>query len=77
MDELIEALCEAEAVNFRGRPCRACEAVRMLHGERREAVERALSGTIGEQKLAAILSSNVTQVGRRDIHRHRTERHQP
>lgn len=75
-ESLLADLAAGErASTFGERPCTACEAIEGAADDVREALERALAGTIGEEKLARILSKNGLDVGRRAIARHRKERH--
>ena len=41
----------------------------------KEVLTRAAAGTIGRDKLAAILKAHGTGIGQRTIRRHRSERH--
>jgi hypothetical protein len=74
---LLDDLIAAEQANQHGRPCQACVALLKMTGQAREGVERALSGTIGERKLAEILTRNGYPTGRRAIVTHRQEGHTP
>jgi hypothetical protein len=75
IDPLLAEIQAAEATS-RYRPCQACEALALLSPERKIAVQRALGGTIGADRLAAILTKNVAPVGKRAILNHRKEEHQ-
>lgn len=78
-DELLDALAAAEREAVPGgTDCQACDAVRTAATpERKEALERALAGTIGRDKLVPILQGQGINVGRRHLTRHRQERHTP
>jgi len=59
-----------------GSGCKACDAIAAAEpGAAREALTRALAGTIGERRLVDILRRNGIQVGRTVIGRHRQEGH--
>lgn len=73
--ELLREIREAEQVNMHSRACQACEALEQMSESARGDVERALAGTIGAIKLAAILTRNGYPTGRRAIDRHRQEGH--
>jgi hypothetical protein len=77
VDPLVAELEAAEKAHPILRPCQACEAILRVSDDAREAVERALAGTIGEKTLAAILTRNGFTVGARAINRHRREAHTP
>lgn len=72
---LIEALGKAEDANMHARDCQVCQALPQMSEEARAGVNRALAGTIGEQKLAAILTRSGYPTGRRAVKRHRLEGH--
>ena len=74
-DALLAELQAAEVANIHGRDCQVCEALPRISNPVRVAVERALAGTIGEQKLADILTRNGYPTGRRAVKRHRLEGH--
>lgn len=80
-DPLIDALATAErrAVNgYDPDQCQACDAIRDAStSERKEALQSALAGKIGADKLSAILKGQGINVGRRHIRRHREEGHRP
>lgn len=74
-EALLADLGRAENENMHGRPCQVCEAIPHMSEGARVGVERALAGTIGEQKLADILTRNGYPTGRRAVKRHRQEGH--
>lgn len=74
-ENLLADLASAEDENMHGRPCQVCRALPQMSESVREGVERALAGTIGEQKLADILTRNGYPTGRRAVKRHRLEGH--
>ena len=78
-DPLINEILDAEIENIHARQCQVCMALLSIgDSDRYDAVERAIGGTIGAQKLSAILTKNLsTPVGRRAIDRHREEGHTP
>lgn len=73
---LLADLQAGERASIPNRPCQACVALENLSDQARPAVERALAGTIGETKLAQILTANGYPTGARAINRHRREDHQ-
>lgn len=75
-EDLLSEIIHAEATNMHARPCQACQLIVNLgDSPLRDAVERALSGTVGETRLAAILKRNGYSTGARAIKRHRQEGH--
>lgn len=72
---LLAELQEAEVANIHGRPCQICSALDQMSDQARSGVERALAGTIGEVKLAEVLTRNGYPTGRRAVQKHRRERH--
>lgn len=74
-DALLEDLAVAEQANQHARPCQVCEALSDMSDQAKSGVLRALAGTIGEAKLAEILTRNGYPTGRRAIARHRLEGH--
>jgi hypothetical protein len=72
---LLDDLNEGERANRYVRTCQACDAIQAAPDDARDALIRALAGTIGEEKLAKILNKNGFKVGRRAIARHRREEH--
>lgn len=78
-DPLIDEILAAEVENTQARQCQVCTALLDISDpDRYDAVERAVGGTIGAQKLSVILTRNLeTPVGRRAIDRHRAEGHTP
>lgn len=72
---LLDDLEQAEDDNTFARPCQACQALAAVPESEREALRRALAGTIGERKLAEILTRNGYPTGRRAVNRHRLEGH--
>lgn len=74
---LIADLGAAEVANIHGRACQVCSALRAMSEQARAAVEQALAGTIGERKLAEILTGNGYPTGRRAVATHRREDHTP
>lgn len=76
MGDLISDLSAARRLAVDGLPCAACEHLATLAaGPERDALRDALAGTIGVNKLAAILRAHDIPVGRRSIERHRKEGH--
>jgi hypothetical protein len=76
-DNLLDDLAAAEDANMHSRGCQVCQALRSMSELAREQVERALAGTIGERKLAEILTRNGYPTGRRAVATHRREDHTP
>lgn len=74
--EMLADLAEAEVANMHGRNCQVCDALAQMSGDVLTAVSRALSGTIGEVRLAEILTKYGYPTGRRAVARHRREGHQ-
>ena len=74
-EQLLAELEIAAGENFHDRPCQACVALQQVTGQTHSALEAALGGTIGVEKLAAILTRNGYRVGRRAITAHRREGH--
>jgi hypothetical protein len=58
--------------------CRACRVIDALpEGDRKEAVQAALSGTIGTRTLSLTLRRHGMTVSRESITKHRKEGHRP
>lgn len=76
-EDLLADLADAEDANIHSRQCQVCLALRGMTELAREGVERALAGTIGERKLAEILTRNGYPTGRRAVATHRREGHKP
>lgn len=74
---LLADLEAAEDANIHGRACQVCSALGSMSEQARSAIERALAGTIGERKLAEILTRNGYPTGRRAVATHRREDHTP
>lgn len=74
-DDLLDDLAAAERANCFSASCQACAALAEAPEEVRPALESALGGTIGNEKLSKILRRHGYTVGRRAIIRHRTEGH--
>lgn len=74
--DLLGDLAEAEGANIHARDCQVCAALQVMSESAAEGVERALAGTIGERKLAAILTKNGYPTGRRAVRNHRLEGHE-
>ena len=74
-DGLLAALADAERANMHSRDCQVCDALAAMSEQARAGVERALAGTIGERKLADILTGNGYPTGRRAVANHRREGH--
>jgi hypothetical protein len=72
---LLKDLAAAEDANQHARPCQVCEAVSSMSDQAKSGVLKALAGTIGEAKLAEILTRNGYPTGRRAVKRHRMEGH--
>lgn len=71
-EALLQDLSRAEQANIHARACQVCAALDLIESESaRKAVEAALAGTIGRQKLADILTRNGYTVGRRAVQTHR------
>lgn len=80
MTNLLAELAEAEAANNQRIAvnrvgCAMCNALAKMEDPVKEAVEAALTGTIGRDKLVTILRSHGYDVGRRSLERHRQEGH--
>lgn len=73
---LLDDLAEAADGNMHQRPCQACQALDAMPESEQAAVRQALAGTIGERKLAEILTRHGYPTGRRAVNRHRLEGHQ-
>lgn len=76
-EDLLAELSGAEQANMHGRSCQVCDALSSMSDQAKSGVLRALAGTIGEEKLAAILTRNGYPTGRRAVKRHRREDHTP
>lgn len=74
-EALLAALSEAEEANMHTRECQVCRALDGMSDQARVGVVRALAGTIGERRLAEILTQNGYPTGRRAVARHRLEGH--
>jgi len=74
---LLADLDEAADANMHHRTCQVCRALLNMSDEGRGGVERALAGTIGERRLAEILTRNGHPTGRRAVANHRREGHKP
>lgn len=74
-DILLAQLAAAENANIAARPCQVCVALDAMSEQAATHVNRALSGTIGQKKLARILTENGYLTGERAVARHRTEGH--
>lgn len=73
---MLADLREAEVANVHGRECQVCQALGRMPESVKPGVLRALSGTIGQDKLASILTKNGYPTGWRAVARHRREGHQ-
>lgn len=73
--DLLSELAAAEGANQHSRPCQVCQALESMSDQAKTGVIRALAGTIGERKLAEILTRNGYPTGRRAVVRHRQEGH--
>lgn len=76
-DDLLEDLREAEIASGHRAQCDACDILAAVSESTRPALSAAMAGTIGAQKLSAILTRRGYAVGRRAIDRHRREGHTP
>jgi hypothetical protein len=76
MSDLLTDLEQGEReANIDG-ACPLCEYIASQDDPDTKAVlTRAAAGTIGRDKLAAILKAHGTGIGQRTIRRHRSERH--
>lgn len=74
-EDLLADLGDAEQANQHARPCQVCDALSAMSDQAKSGVQRALAGTIGERKLAEILTRNGYPTGRRAVTRHRLEGH--
>lgn len=74
-EDLLTALAVAENANQHARECQVCDGLAQMSEAAKTGVKRALAGSIGEQKLAAILTGSGYPTGRRAIKRHREEGH--
>lgn len=73
---LLDDINEAEAETSIGKGCPLCEYIESIEEpETQEALRGAAAGTIGRDKLVAILAKHGTGIGRRTVERHRTEGH--
>jgi hypothetical protein len=78
MVDLIDELRKAERANMHrlDRPCSACDALAKIEDpETKRLLSDALAGTIGRDSLVAILRRHGHIITRRDLERHRSERH--
>jgi len=75
--DLLAALQVAERENPHTNDCKVCSALRSMSDPVKAAALRAIAGTIGRDKLVAILAQNGYPVGRRHLERHRREAHTP
>lgn len=75
--DLLAALAQGSNANIHGRPCQVCSALNSMSEAARVGVEAALAGTIGERRLAEILTSHGYPTGRRAVVNHRREGHTP
>lgn len=74
---LLEDLDAAQAAPGRDYGCSACDALAALDDDReREALRRALAGTLSVRRLLAISRKNNLGIGRAGIIKHRNEAHQ-
>lgn len=76
-ESLLSDIASAELANMHGALCQVCTALLKMEDRALEGVERALAGTIGERKLAEILTRNGYPTGRRAVANHRREAHTP
>lgn len=74
-DDLVADIEAAEVANMHGRSCQVCDALSAMSDLAQSTIERALAGTIGEHKLAMILTKNGYPTGRRAVAKHRQEGH--
>lgn len=74
-EALIAALADASDANMHARPCQVCSALSSMTDQARVVVESALAGTIGERRLAEILTEGGYPTGRRAVANHRREGH--
>jgi hypothetical protein len=72
---LLDALKVAESENPHRRDCKMCVALTQMSDPVQQAVRAALAGTIGRDKLVAVLAAHGYPVGRRALVRHRQEGH--
>lgn len=72
-EDLLRDLSTATKANMHNDNCQVCDALAAMSDQARLGVERALAGTIGERKLAEILTRNGYPTGRRAVHNHRLE----
>ena len=74
LDDLNDAL--DERAKFDG--CTLCILIRkQADGTTKQALTEAAAGTIGRDKLLAILRKHNTGIGNRTVERHRREEHTP
>lgn len=77
MNDLLIDLLTAERESAGELDCPLCVFINGLDDERtRAAMSAAAAGSIGLNKLAAVLKKHETGIGRRTIVRHRREDHQ-
>lgn len=74
---LLAELAEGEVANMHARPCQVCEALTAMSEVAASRVRQALAGTIGERRLAEILTRGGYTTGTRAVNRHRREAHTP
>lgn len=73
--DLMADLADGEQANIHARKCQVCQALEAMSDDARPSVLRALAGTIGQEKLAAILTRNGYPTGWRAVRNHRSEGH--
>jgi hypothetical protein len=73
--ELVADLEEAVRANNKSGICGMCVALNEVSGPARDALESALTGTIGAAKLSVILKRNGLNVAERQIRKHKSEEH--
>lgn len=74
---LLADLDAALIANRTVRRCDACQILAEVSDEARGPLASAMAGTIGRDKLVAIMARNGYSLGRRAIERHRQEGHTP
>lgn len=74
---LLEDLDQAKLAAAHITPCPLCDYINDQDVYTKAALKEAAGGTIGVNKLAAILRQYDTGIGRRTIERHRREEHTP
>jgi hypothetical protein len=75
---LLDDIEQAEETTTIGKGCGLCEYILAQEDKETQArLRSAAGGTIGRDKMIAILKKHDTGIGRRTVERHREEGHTP